>query len=446
MNNNPSLANADQADNPLLSEQLDYSNEAHLLSSEQNQALKELRMLAGEEIKGEHYSPKFTIPQDSSDSLETYIHQFQKKHAASINEYLEYTQKRKIPPSHDLLVLNGWNFDERAANPSMEIINPSLLTEDSRQSLGGHYIRWAGKGIVINPGPGFIKLFHEQGLRICDIDFVIVTCNNPSAYKDVKAISELNSQLNKSSPELHIIQYYLHYKVRQELSSLLKPTFKQARNTVHNLEMFIDSPDVEEIILNEYISLHYFQCASQGSFQIAKTDDDNLGNSSLGIRLELSDESKQVSIGYLSNIGWNALIAHHLSHCDLILAGFGNTGPRDYAKLAYNKHNLGYAGCYSLLEEVSPKLLLLTEFAGREGDIRLQAVKKMRQEYAASGQNNGKSHSIVLPADIGLSINLYSLNIRCSVSEESVSASQVRVIASTEDFGRLQFLSPSYCL
>ncbi|MBA2727030.1 MAG: hypothetical protein H0U49_02515 [Parachlamydiaceae bacterium] len=447
-----SMVRSDPADSDLLTERLYAYNEIapDFSSDQQNDqqqiALNELRKLAGAEIQTESYKQKHIDHHETDSNLERCIQRFQKNHAEQIKEYLDQTQKRKTLPDHHLYILNGWAFENHPFRSFSEATNPSLLTEESRKSLGGHFIRWNAKGIVINPGPGFIKIFHDQGLCIGDIDFVIVTHNSPEAYGDVKNISELNSQLNKTSSELQIIHYYLHHKVRQELAGMLKPSFKQARHTIHNLEMFLDSPDVEEIELAEGISLNYFQCTSP-DFLTKNHDDNYLADTTgLGIRLELSNAIDHVRIGYLSKMGWSPLIAHHLSQCDLLLAGFGNTTPRDYSKLGYNENFLGYYGCYSLLEEVTPKLMLLTEFNGREGDLRLEVIRKMRNDFANTNKDFSTAPSVVLPADIGLMLDLHTLQIKCSMSSEYVPVATLRVVASSLDFGRLSYLSPTYFL
>lgn len=381
-----------------------------------------------------HHAPS-EIVSGNVHGLEERIYLFQKDQAESMHAYLRQTEKNSKLTENSLYVLNGWPVH---AQKSL------LFTEESRKSCGGHYFHWNGKGVAINPGPGFLDNFHRQGLCIRDIDFVIVTRNNREAYADVRAISELNHQLNKIAPDRQILHYYLHQRVCQELAPFLKPSFKQARNTIHKLEMYLDSPDVEKIELEDGITLHYFQTTMAGNLNSYRENSDEhaYNNSSLGIRLELTNDVKRIKIGYLSGLAWSPLIAHHLGHCDLMLAAFGNTNSSDYSKLGYNEDSLGYYGVSTLLEELSPRLMLLTEFGGREGDIRIEVVKKVRSEYV-----NSSSHfsSVLLAADVGLVIDLNTLNVKCSISETSVAAKEVSVVASSESFGHLRYLSSSYC-
>jgi len=389
---------------------------------------EELKKMMHSNQRAQH----FPIEATSSSALERCIQQFQDDQINQMQDYLQNAESHSQLQNDALYILNGWNHRHSK--------NTFLFTEESRKSFGGHYLRWQGKGIAINPGPHFLDHFHAQGLCIRDIDFVIVSRNSPEAYADVKAISELNQQLNQTSPDRQIIHYYLHQRVCQELAPFLKPSFKQARNTIHKLEMFLDSPDVEKIELEDGITLHYFLTTMPDTLPHYRENvqDLHFNRSNFGIRLELANETKQLKIGYLSGLAWSPLLAHHLGHCDLLLAAFGNTSPTDYSRLGYNDESLGFSGMATLLEELAPRLLLLTEFGGREGDIRIEVTKKLRAECQASP-------STVLPADIGLIVNLDALNVKCSISDEIVATQNIAVCASRDRFGRLKYLSPHFC-
>jgi hypothetical protein len=167
--------------------------------------------------------------------------------------------------------------------------------------------------------------------------------------------------------------------------------------------MLVDSSDVEKVDLAEGITLHYFSATSRDAFPTRAEAKEVQQKPSLGIRLDLNLQDVSRSIGYLSKTAWNPLLAHHLGSCDLLIAGFGNTELQDYQKLAYLSDCLGYHGIATLIEEVAPRLILCGEFEGREGDIRLEVVQKMRSEYAESS---------ILPADAGLCVNLKTLQVR----------------------------------
>lgn len=372
--------------------------------------------------------------QSTGGSLESTISSFQNKQSVLLSQYIANNQKRpKL--TNGLFVLHGWDST---------LLSNMPLTEKSRKTSGGYFIHWNGKGVAVNPGQNFMKNFHQAGLFVKDIDYVIVTGSAAESYADIAEIYELNYQLNKINPELHIINYHLCQKAHQNLSPILKPNFKQERNTVHCLELFLDSPDVEKTVLSNDMTLTYFPGSSTEVFS-----EDRLAKapSCLGIRLDLKngeEDRKAIRLGYISGTGWSPLLSHHLGHCDVLITGFGSTGTQDYNRLKYNDDSLGYNGTLSLTEEVHPSLLLCSEFSGKDGDIRLEVIKKMRKDLAASEQ--GMKHSVsILPADSNLFVNLKGIQVRCNVSNAVVEPSSVVVMKTAESFGTLQYLSGSCC-
>jgi len=399
-------------------------------------ALDELRKLAAAEPWQEkNTSAPTRTPTEESSDLEQEIHSFQRYQQDLVKNYLELSHNRPKLLDYGLYILHGWEEQ----NTPVQMLPFSLLTEESRKSTGGHYVRLKGKGIVINPGSGFMENFHQQNLSIKDIDFVIVTRNHIEAHNDVKKIYELNNESNKNSSHIHIIHYYLQQAAYQELAASLKPNFRNARHTIHSLETYLDSPDVENVELSDGIRLHYFQTTQERDFPIV-------------IRLEITDSGAHnqqgkpgIRLGYISGTGWSPLIAHHLGRCDVLLAGFGNTNQNDYTLLSYNEDTLGFYGTYSLFEEVAPRLMLCTEFGGREGDIRAEVIKKIREDVEG-GARSLPYEPIALPGDIGLTVDLLTFKIQCSMSHTFVDPSQVRIVKTSESFGRLQYLAPRFCI
>ncbi len=379
-------------------------------------------------------------------ALELRIQAFQKQRAQCLSQYIKRARINRQPLDNCLYAFSGWeNRPEMFHTPLKQeesILTNFLLSNSFHRPTGGFFLKWCGKGIVVNPGKHFLDQFHNAGLYLTDIDIVIVTQTEHDSYADIKEIYELNYQLNKVNSELQIIHYYLNHKAYLELSHILKPNFKQERNAIHSLEHFVDSSDVEKIELTPEITLNYFPTSPKESLSL------NHG-SSLGIRFDLKtplhthEGRRQLKLGYLSGSAWSPLLGHHLGTCDILLTGFGHTQMNDFSKLNYNETCLGYMGTYSLMEEVKPRLLLCCEFDGREGDVRLEVGKKLRQELSHSGSY--ENTTIILPADNGLYLDLKNLQIRCSVSQEMVDPAQIRVVKSGEAFSTLLYLAPS-CL
>jgi tetratricopeptide (TPR) repeat protein len=357
------------------------------------------------------------------EAFEQRIKAFQKSQGERLMSYLHDSKSKQAKADNHLFMLNGW--------PNKHLNQLTL-----GKSSSGFFIRWNNKGIAVNPGSNFMDHFHEQGLCIRDIDFVIQTNSDPDCYNAIKDIYSLNSQLNKINPELQIIHYYLCHKAYQELSMVLKPNFKQERNSLHQLEIFMDSPETEAIELTQGITLNYF-----GMQEIAN----NSLAIPLGIRLDLRNSHQTTRVGYLSGTKWNPLLSHHMGTCEVLITGFGNTCSSDYSRLKYNEDCLGYYGCYSLMEEINPTVMICTEFGGREGDIRIEAARKLRCDYHNLHPNT-RQRPVVLPGDQGLKIDLKNLFVQCTLTNENMEAEETRVVRTCDNYGNLHYLSSSNCL
>ncbi|MEX1013368.1 MAG: tetratricopeptide repeat protein [Waddliaceae bacterium] len=398
-----------------------------------------------EEEQNQYIAEKLGSDLTLEHAIEARTKAFDQLRSELISEYLNQSEKRQDQVEKGVYILNGTCSASKEMSPAARFLYGKRQTP---LSCSGFYIRWEGKGIVVNPGESFLENFHEQDLFVKDIDYVIITRDNPRAYADIKRIYNLNYQLNQVSPELHVINYYLNQKAYEELGHTLKPHFKQERDTVHCLELFLDSPDVENIQLDNGILLHYFSTTPRDSF-FPSSDKSQLGSQtpySLGIRFELTtiEENEKVTLGYVTGTSWSPLIAHNLGKCDLLITGFGTTNLNDYSKLNYTEGNLGYYGTFSLTEATAPKLVVCTEFSGREGDVRLEIAKKLRSELNIDKEAPSKTQ--VLPGDPGLMVDLKTFTIKCSVTRKSLDPANVRVVKTHETFGHLQYLAPDCIL
>jgi tetratricopeptide (TPR) repeat protein len=410
--------------------------------------------------------PSFVLPSDEScQRLEAAIDEQSLFQSRQIQDYLEYFKNRGTHPDHCLYALHGWKEAPFSIDSKMPAL--AMVTEEARKSTGGFLLRWNGKGIAINPGKHFVDYFHAMGHSIQEIDFVIATHEETESCSDIRKIYDLTYQLNRAGKQLHVVHYYLNPKAYQELSGWLKPHFKQERHSIHCLELFLDSSDIEKVDLGSGIRLHYFPAGMPAVMPLGLSRDKAASMSTaLGIRFELFDDPEsmgeealpRLKLGYASGVSWSPLLGHHLSHCSLLVAGLGNTNSVDYSRASYLDKELGYFGTFSLLEELMPKLLLCSEFGGREGDIRLEVVRKLKNDlYQNFLKNDTETDSdiseealvpkpAILPADIGLYIDLKTLKIRCSETGSLVDPSKIKAVRSHGRFSRLLYLSDTCCL
>lgn len=422
-------------------------------------SFEEFKYHGGEEIAFDMSSTSIELD-GQKDELDIAYSDFSRDRSSAISSYLKSWKNRISLPDDCLYLFHGWSQEisgyQDASKTAFEAMQ-LFLSESLNKASGGFYLRWNNQGVVINPGRSFLQQFHMKGLHIRDIDFVICTHDQIDTYIDIREIYELNSCLNKTDGGMHIIQYFLNQAAYRDLSSLFKTSSKVERRAIHSLELFADSSDVERIELAKGIQLLYFSSApsiNMSTYSQSHTDKHRDLPSTLGIRLELSSPSIQpsfdeeyprshISLGYISGNAWSPFVAHQLNKCDILLAGVGNTNSQDYNKISHMDDCLGYFGICSLVEDVQPRLLLCTEFSRRDGDLRLEMIKKLRAEHDLT--SSLRQNSTILPADSGMFIDLKSLAVMCSLTGKLVDASQIRVLRPAGKFSQLQYLSPG-CL
>ena len=362
-----------------------------------------------------------------------------------LTHYLTKWKNRKPIPDNCLYAFQGWqesgNQSIKSAEEAPEDFMLSMLYSGSHHSSGGFYLRWQGRGIAINPGKNFMVNFHQAGLNINDIDFVIVTNGNPNDYVDVQKIYNLTHQINqKVEGNVHLINYYISQQVYQELSNILKPHTKQEQHTVHKLELFADSPEGEHLNLSHNIKLHYFA--------VDKLNMDDFSTSPLGISLELIPterlninedhtlSSASLNIGFIPNLSQSFLTHHQLRKCELLITRIHSTVEDNVRIFTESQQN----AIRSFVEKCHCRLILCTEFDAYEGDLRLEIARKMREESLL------KTSSTILPIEIGLFVDLATLRIKCDFTHTLVDPSNIRVVHSSGPFSQLEYISPMCCL
>jgi hypothetical protein len=389
----------------------------------------------------EHYGTEF---------IERRIQNFHEQQNILLKNYMDRSMQKRPLEEHCFYLLSSGTLEEvdQVQTESKSQIPTPLLPEYYRRSSSGFYFRWNGQGIVVNPGVNFLKAFHQKELYITHIDHVIVTTDHQDTYADLKGIYDLNYQYNqvRSSKDPHVIHYYLPSGVFQEMAPELKPNFKQERHMLHALELYLDSPGEESIALSDDITLYYFPILHPHNSGIGKHA--SIDETKLAIRLELAAKENMdkpsltplnsVKIAMVLGGSWSPEMVASLQNIDLLIAAFEKTSETDYKKLTYRQDCLGYYGTYSLLKECSPKLLIVCNFDGSNGDIRLDMVKKIRREILT---DTGDLHnSVILPGDRELAINLEEFYISCSVCNHYILPEQVKVTKSKESFGTLRYL------
>lgn len=284
-------------------------------------------------------------------------------------KYEQAKKQRSIGNSENYIIcLKGWS----SSTPEMSL----GLSERNHRFGGGFYIRYNGKGIVIDPGLNFFENLHSNNLFIQDIDIVIVTHSHIDHNSDLGKIIDMDYQLNKN------IFYYIDKETYAKFNMDLENVEKKSKKYVTKIypDGYEKEFDIKTDSKMQPIKMYVCQTehACVGSF---------------GFKIILGG----VTLGYTSDTKATLEIIDFFKTSDIIIANISETNLEDMMLQKLKESHLGIFGVYKILDKMeNPNVVcLLTEFYGGFGDIRLEMADIIK-EYL-----NKKSMDIV-PMDIGL--------------------------------------------
>lgn len=329
-------------------------------------------------------------------------------------------------------------FEKTHAFPNGSIQLPSFL-QDSTPCFEGSYLRWNNKGILINPGKDFIQHFHQRGFYIRDIDKVIVSNYHPHCLQALENIYTLNYQHNCVSPQVHLIHYYLDPQTFKHMSSKLVAHFKKERETLHSLELYEDSLELETLSLDPLIELNYFYLESQPKKQhLHEKNSKENSHRQLALSLSLcyppkhTQSASTFKIILLEDLN-SSLPINILKDCDVLILNTPLNPVKEDMDITLENYQ-------NVLKDVSAKLLLSEGLMSSKGDYRLSGTEKLRQKIQVS------SSQTLLPIDSKLSIHLDTYQIRCCHTNLFVPSNQIGIYLEEGPFSSLNYIHQKHFL
>lgn len=303
------------------------------------------------------------------------------KAEASIRKMID--QPRKIRKGTDMdnlfLIARRWN-SYTATVP--------IITDFSRWAqCGGYFLAWNGKGIAIDPGYGFLRILNAYfSLGLKDIDAIIITHDHPDHTAAVEDILTLSYELNQSG-EQHIIDFFANAGATFKFEHILSKLQDYFNLYVLRPNLSIDLNKKYGLTLKAQEAFHQELWSKKGY--------------AIGLVLQLSDS---FSIGITSDTKWDYRLISEYVGTNLLVLHLGSIEVRD----APLSNHLGSLGCQILLKYISPRLAIISEFGEELENFREDLIRFLRKSVPCC----------VFPGDIGLSIKLPSLDIRCSTCKD----------------------------
>ena len=303
------------------------------------------------------------------------------------------SRKCEITDQNDntFYVLKRWNS-----------ATPRYPPEEPTESLGGGYfLLWNKKGIVIDPGYDFLRIFYKKGFGLLNIDLIIVTHAHDDHCQDLEAIFSVLYKLNKNGIK-HKIDLVISEAVQIKYGRLLT-ILKECLNNV--LLKQGDLLDPASISGEQYCM----------KIEATKTDHNEepwmKHNTGVGLvlSLERGDET-QFRIGITGDTAFWEGIERVFSGVDLLIEHIGTYGT--------SSSHLCEKGCVELLKKMEPPpaLVVVSEF-GEELKGHRENICTLI-ETTATGQIASGDRMPVIAGDIGLKIRIPSLEIFCTDTKQ----------------------------
>ncbi len=211
---------------------------------------------------------------------------------------------------------------------------------------GGYYFKWQDKGLVVNPGAGFLANFQRRGYSINEIDAIIVTSSHYSAYEEFTDLLEQVKQAHRYRPKEERVAVYLEGSVLQRFPDL-------AIRKVLSIQNPQVLPDRETFLFGGELVLESAIPCDNAGHMTESTNESSLYNPPVLTRLKLMENGTAVSsICIVNSFCPSDSALSFLKTCDYLLVSIGAFTPYDLFKASMNeqmKADLRQLSCYDSL-------------------------------------------------------------------------------------------------
>ncbi len=327
-----------------------------------------------------------------------------------------------VPPPTD----EEENHDDQpdTAMPLAEI-TPAQRSHFQQQLVrgGGYFLKWNGRGTVIDPGVSFVTNFLAQGCHAKEIHHVLTTHHHIDHTADLVPVQNIVNEYTDALREPFDLLRCCYWDLSTYNSN--RELFQTGTHRPHDLRA-----DEEPVQLTD------------AGLTITPVDSLHCENS-VALRFDLTSPSRDplLSIGLSSDADPEAAgdLIELFQDSQLIVLHFSKTNELDLLQERPIEGHLGYTGCKQIMEATDAEVYVLAEFSGERGDHRFEITKTLGMETDKEGR--------IIPADIGLTVCLPGghhdfLGVRCSQCGKFCRVSQIKVLQPPHPFGPLTYFCP----
>lgn len=296
---------------------------------------------------------------------------------------------------------------------------------DSECVGGGLYVNYKGLGIVIDPGIGFVKSMHMNGIYINDIDVVIITHSHLDHNADAKTISSLVYDLNSYN---------------QRKNKIVKDVFELSNNKEHTITWIVDGISKQELRhniknvkdLKTFLGRKKQLIEGNKGIKMSAISTKHIKDNveTYGIRL-FADYGDELSIGYTSDTAFFQELETFYSGSDILVFNVSDIYRKDVKGIQDKRSHLGYNGSVKLLKATEPRLAIASEFCCTNGDFRMGFMSTLAEEL------QGKCNVVI--GEIGLNVHIPKMEVECSFCGKGTKMGDIRIIAPRKEYGKIQY-------
>lgn len=311
---------------------------------------------------------------------------FIKNAGHKIGQFLGQESRFK-PDTSFLLVLREWNS-----------YTPALPADGEQDKGGGYFIWHHGEGIVIDPGYDFISNFYEAGGRFCDIDHIVLTHAHDDHTAEFESLLTLlhqyNSRRKKEGNESKQIGLYMSSGAQRKFAGLINLRDAKFRGIV---TLYANEGCRQRLKLNKTITLTVLPAYHDD----VVTKDMSVG---LGFEISCNNETRRIvftgdtslfpqckdSSGNTTSLDVTPQKALHNVYSkkfrspDLLVAHMGSIQEQEFDKeqeitKRYYLNHLGALGVLTMINNLKPKVAIVSEFGAELKDFRIDLIDKLAQ-------------------------------------------------------------------
>ncbi|MBI1345070.1 tetratricopeptide repeat protein [bacterium] len=341
------------------------------------------------------------------------------------DKYTEYLQRENSGRNDTFSVLRGWSSAVTLLDGGKE----------GHWHGGGYFLKWQGRGIVIDPGFDFVDNFHDEGFHARELDAVLVSHNHADHNFDLRSLDDLRYEIYRRStapnkdgtrrptlPKSFVVLDEDTAKAFGDDEVAHRGTPVKFTRYDHELKRWL-KPDNTNLPL----TIEHFPVEHGADVPHA-----------MGMRLRLHrDDQPDFVIGYTGDTRYFEGLVEHLKKdtdkgVDLLIAHISQPDPREFNDEEFLKNvHLGYNGVTKLIRAVQPKLTLIGEFWAGLADLRVDLIHGLRRRTKTDA---------ILPTGLGFHLRIPSLEVECTECRQPTPHGKLRIAPPTSPFGRLGFL------